>query len=263
MGVLEGTYVYSKKELISELIYQEVCRRFGIKTNEIIYEGIDDEGYIVKYIKHDGESIKLREFLKEKLYEEDKDDEDLFDSESKKEQKESLRRERYNSLESLENGLSYLYPRSISYNSERRILRNLTNIVTVDYLLGNTSRDISNVTIYKESDKEYKVEEVGKNNCLFGKNPGITPFTCPSKDDTFKRTLEKTLDKYGRNFSISLFVDSLIKYSNELDINLFADIITSVMMKYYLYLPDSDLDSLMDNYKRQRVLIQDTYNFKK
>jgi len=262
MGVLEGTYIYNKEELINELIYQEICRYFGININEISIVGIDDKGYIVKYKKHnDKDILNLEEFLVSRLSDEKEDDLSL--DESKKEEKESLRRTRFNSLESIETGFRYLYPRVINYNSDRRMLRTLSGVITIDYLLGNTSRDIANVTIYNDSDKNYSIEEIGKSDKLFGKNPGITPFTCPSKTDTFKRTLEKALDKFGWNFSISLFIDNLIKYNNEIDNSKFADIVTAVMLKNYINLSDKNLGTLMDNYNRQRVLIQETYNFRR
>ena len=263
MGVLEKQKIVSIEKMdtdrfIETIIYKKIADYLNIKTADIDYNKHDRSEYNVTFkqsIPNNAEVVGIEDLLYHflKSYRSD-DTKEITDKQFEKQVKDL--RSTIKSLSGIESYIRRSYPKKISYNSSRSILRDITKVVTLDYLLGNNSNEATDFKLYSTVPNEYKLLETIPSANLFQTSASMTLTTNINSKFEFLSSIKKFDRAMGLNNTLTYFLDYMISYYDKIDPVTFYELVNDAFDEYEIMFNKSYMDKLEKNYYKQRTLIK-------
>ena len=145
-----------------------------------------------------------------------------------------------------------MYPKKITYNSSRIILKELARIVALDFLLGNSKNEIDRFFLYDENVNNYKLVNITSDALLFQNVPGISLTTNVNSRSTFDSTLNKYRDTIAKNNTAMQFDKSIQEYYNALLLDEYVNLISDALKEYDIKHTEIAIDKYIGGYQKQR-----------
>lgn len=263
MGVLEKETVIAKAnktkdDFIQLAIYRCVAEYLGFPLDTIDYDQKGENIYDVKFIRNIPTDIEVTDvemliYNYIRSYRTECNNKEESDKQLEKQIKDF--KSNIQSLTGIEDYLRRLYPKKLTYNSSRAILKDITKMITLDYLLGSNYHGPSDFILYKTGENEYKTADPIINGCLFRKNSAMTLARNTNSSFAFDSALKKFESTVGKNNTLTYFEKYMRDFYKELSPEDFHNIVKYAFKEYNIPYSENYGKSIDQCYDRQRKLI--------
>jgi len=273
MGVLDEKYAfeirrYDKIRAFYSILYNELAKMYGkVSVPSYICNNASDNDVRIFYTYENNDYpdkgtlaniFKARVADKYSLYDdamygidtdENKNEESIENMFSSK-----FKSKECSSLEGLNFCLKVLYENGkVSYSSAQGLLRDITNICALDYIIGADKRSLSNIPISIDvKNKDAKIIPFINDNELFTYNIGIIPISKRNTSTKYLDTLLR-LKNHVNIFEFEENFDNAIKfYYDNLDSTVLFNAIVSLQETNNIKISQELVEYIMENFIEKR-----------
>ena len=167
------------------------------------------------------------------------------------------------SLEGLNYCLTLLYDSGkISYSTAQKLLKDITNICALDFVLGAKNRNMLNLNIVaKNEEKEYRLSPLISDVDLFSREIGIIPLDKSNTKNDYKNSLLR-LKKAVKIYEFESEFDKALEfYFNNICSNRLVKIINQVSRDASISFTDEEIYNMKKEYTRNRRDIFEYLNY--
>lgn len=167
------------------------------------------------------------------------------------------------SLEGLNYCLTLLYDSGkISYSTAQKLLKDITNICALDFVLGAKNRNMLNLNIVsKNEEKEYRLSPLISDVDLFSREMGIIPLDKSNTKNDYKNSLLR-LKKAVKIYEFESEFDKALEfYFNNICTNRLEKIINQVSRDASISFTDEEIYNMKKEYTRNRKDIFEYLNY--